>query len=137
MFNLLQKKKKVILDTNILLLPGQSGIDVFTEVDKAINDSYELCVIENTFEELKKIIEGNPNKKADKFNAKLGLIMAKGKDLKVLPNLFNKASVDDSIIHYSDKDTFVVTLDKELQRKVEAKGAKLLLLHQQKYFVVK
>jgi len=137
MLNLFKNKKRVILDTNMFLLPGQSGIDIFTQIDKAMSDSYEFCIIEDSFNELKKIIEGKPKKKKDKFNAKLGLIMAKQKDLKVLSNLSKEASVDDSIIHYSNKDTFIASLDKELQKKVTEKGAKLLLLRQQKYFVVK
>lgn len=137
MLNLLKKKKKVILDTNILLLPGQIGLDVFTEIDKTMSEPYEFYVIEKSLQELKDIMEGKTNlkKKADKLNAKLGFLMVKQKGLKTLPDSSNL--VDDTIVTLSNSDVYVVTQDKELQKRVEEKGAKLLLLRQQKYFVVK
>jgi uncharacterized protein len=137
MFDFLKKRKKVILDTNILLLPGQIGVDVFTEIDKAMHDSYEFCVLEGTLTELENIKEGKTrlNKKSDKFNAKLGIIMVKQKDLKILKQSLKL--VDDAIVELSNSDVYVATQDRALQKRVEEKGAKLLLLHQQKYFVVK
>lgn len=137
MFDFLKKRKKVILDTNILLLPGQIGVDVFTEIDKAMHDSYEFCVLKGTLIELENIKEGKTrlNKKSDKFNAKLGIIMVKQKDLKILKQSLKL--VDDAIVELSNSDVYVATQDRALQKRVEEKGAKLLLLHQQKYFVVK
>ncbi|MGE0793373.1 MAG: PIN domain-containing protein [Candidatus Woesearchaeota archaeon] len=137
MLNLFKKKKKVILDTNILLLPGQIGIDIFTEIDKVMSESYEFYVLDGTLDELKNIMEGKTNakQKADKFNAKLGFLLIKQKGLKTLKD-FSK-SVDDDIVELSNSDVYVATQDKELQKRVEKRGAKLLLLRQQKYFVVK
>jgi len=137
MFNLLSKKKRVILDTNILLLPGQSGIDIFAEINNAVTEPYELCWLEGTLQELTKIMEGKTKlkHKSDKFNAKLGIIMGKQKGLKTISHSLK--NVDDAIVDLSSSNIYIVTLDKELQKRVEEKGAKLLLLRQQKYFVVK
>ena len=137
MLNLFKKKKKVILDTNILLLPGQIGLDIFTEIDKTMTGPYELYIINNSLKELRSIMDGETKlkKKSDKFNAKLGFIMVKQKGLKTLPDSSNL--VDNTIVDISNSDVYVVTQDKELQKRVEEKGAKLLLLRQQKYFVVK
>jgi uncharacterized protein len=130
-----ENKKIVILDTNILLLPGQVGVDIYTEIDKIMTFPYEFCVIEDSIKELQKIIDGNPKKSKDKFNAKLAFIMVKQKGLKVLNNSAN--TVDDTIVDLSNSNVFVATQDKQLQKRVEERGAKLLLLRQQKYFVVK
>lgn len=137
MISLFKTKKKVILDTNMLLIPGQIGVDIFTKIDEIITEPYEFCVINNTLNELKDIMEGKTKAKhkSDKFNAKLGFLLVKQKRLKTLPDFSNL--VDDTIVELSNSNVYVATQDKALQKRVEEKGAKLLLLRQQKYFVVK
>ncbi len=48
--------KKVILDTNFLLIPIQEKVDVFDRVNSVIDEKYELCVVEKTIEELNSLI---------------------------------------------------------------------------------
>lgn len=129
------KTAKVILDTNVLLLPGE-GIDIFTEITKILDEKFEFCVIEGTFDELQKIMSGanNPNS-AEKFNAKLGFIMAKQKRLKTISGS-SKELVDDTIVRVSDKNTYVATLDKELLNRLKEKGIARIVARQRKYFQI-
>ena len=135
-----KKKTKVIIDTNFLMLPGGQGIDIFTEIPRLINDSIQMCVVESTLWELQRIIDGtaksrtkkNKIKGSDKFNAKLGFILAKQKDLKVLKNSNITNYADEAILEFVNKNVIVATLDKQLQKKVLAKEGKIILVRQGK-----
>jgi len=128
---------KVIIDTNMFLEIGKNGIDVFTEIDRLMEGRYNLCVVEGTIEELERIMtEKKGIKGSDKFNAKLGFIMLKQKNLKVLPVSSDCKIVDDGIVENTDKSTFVATLDRGLQRRVKEKEGKILTIRQHKYFII-
>lgn len=47
-------KRKVILDTNFLLIPGQFKVNVFAEIERVMDVPYHLCIIDKTVDELKK-----------------------------------------------------------------------------------
>jgi rRNA-processing protein FCF1 len=128
---LFMRKASVILDTNILLLIGSQGIDVFTEIDALMTVPYECCVVENTYRELEHIIAGKTKASGkDKFNAKLALIMAKQKGLKTLSCSQQEPLVDDTIVRLANEKTFVATLDKALQTRLKAKKAKIITVRQ-------
>ena len=50
-----QDKRRIILDTNFLLIPGQFKVDIFQEIGKIMGESYELCIFQPTIDELTKI----------------------------------------------------------------------------------
>ena len=60
--------RKIILDTNFLLIPVQFGVDIFSEFDRICNFKYELVVVPETVTELEGIINGKGSKK-DKMAA--------------------------------------------------------------------
>lgn len=137
--SLFSKKTRVIIDTNFLLLPGSQGIDIFTEVQQLIDGSLELCIVESTNWELQNIIDGlakGKTKGSDKFNAKLGLILAKQKGLKVLKSSQITNFADQAILELSKEGMYVATLDKELQGLVKKKGGKVITVRQKKHLVV-
>ena len=70
--------KRIILDTNFLLIPIQFKVDIFTEIDKICIFPYKLYIIEGTIDELNKIIEWRAYKSKDKLSAKIGLELLKG-----------------------------------------------------------
>ena len=71
--------KKIILDTNFLLIPSQSKVDIFAEIDKICMFKYELCIVDKTIDELNNIIEKQKGK--HKAAAKLALQLIKSKHL--------------------------------------------------------
>jgi rRNA-processing protein FCF1 len=124
---LFSSKTKVIIDTNIFLLPAK-GIDIFHLIHEALQEPYELCTYEGVLLELQKLMEG---KKKDSFDAKLGYILIKQKALKILSSSL-KTHIDDVIVQKADKKTIIVTQDKELIERLQAQGVRVLRYQQQK-----
>jgi rRNA-processing protein FCF1 len=127
-------KKKVILDTNFLLIPGQFKVDIFTEIERIVNEPFELCIIDKSIKELNGLAAAG--KEIDKFSAKLGLALAIQKNLKTLHSFRSKKSVDDIIVNKADENTYVATQDKALRERLGEKGAKIIGLRQQKYLTL-
>jgi len=127
-------KKKLILDTNFLMVPGQFMIDVFSEIERLLEEPYELCFIDRSKEELNKLVSYGNEK--ERFAAKLALVLIIQKNLKSLPSSKEERSVDDSIVKYADRDSIIATQDKLLRERVKAKGAETIGLRQKKYLVV-
>ncbi len=130
------KKAKVIIDTNFLLMPGQFNVDIFSEIDRVMDKSYEICIIDSTMEELNKLIV--LGKKKDREAAKLGYVLVeslkKQKSLKTIAGSSNK-NVDDIIVAKANKNVYVATNDKELKQRVKEKEGKIITLRQKKYLV--
>ena len=122
-------KTKVILDTNILLLPAE-GIDIFTALQDTMNEPYTLCTYTIIMQELKKLMAG---KKKESFAAKLGYILAKQKALKILTSSSN-LHADDVIVEKTTKKMIVATQDKELIKRLKDKGVRVLR-YQQRAFI--
>jgi len=129
-----KKKKKVILDTNFLLIPGQFKVDIFTQIERIMEDTFILCVVDKSITELNKLVV--VGKEKDMFAAKLALVLIRQKNLKTLHSFGSKKSVDDIIVKKADKNTFVATQDKDLRKKVRDKGARIIGLRQKKYLVI-
>jgi hypothetical protein len=127
-------KKKVVLDTNFLLIPGQFKVDIFSEIERIMQEPFELCIVDKSIAELNKLAAGG--RQIDKFAAKLALALIIQKNLKTLHSFGSKESVDDIIVKKADKDSFIATQDKALKERVKEKGAKIIGLRQQKYLVI-
>ena len=127
---LLGRRTRVILDTNMLMMPGQ-GVDIFALIDATLQENYDMFVVFSTYYELKQIAEGHKKVKGkEKFNAKLGYIMAHQRNVRQLAD--KGKNVDDSLVAYANKKTIIVTLDRELQRRVKEKGGRVLTYKQKK-----
>jgi len=127
-------KKKVILDTNFLLIPGQFMVDIFSEIERIMSEPFEMCVVDKSIAELNHIVA--TGKEKDRFAAKLALALVIQKNLKTLHSFMSQKSVDDIIVSKADSSTYVATQDKALRERLKAKGAKLIGLRQQKYLVM-
>ncbi len=138
-------KPFVIIDTNFLLLPGSQGIDIFYLIKELIDEPVELVVVEPTIWELQTIVDGISRsrnkhgkiKGSDKFNAKLGLVLAKQKGLKVLKPSQITSFADEAILSFVKKGSYVATLDKALQNKVLAREGKVIFVKQGKRLEIK
>jgi len=123
--------KNVILDTNSLLFPAQFNVDVYEEVKRVMHHSFELFVLERSVDELKKIVTEQKGK--DKEAAKLALQIMVGR-VNYLKT--EKGHVDDLIVERVDKDTYVVTQDRELKDRVQEKGGNVITLRNKKYLEI-
>jgi len=143
----------VILDTNVLLLFGQKGMDVFAEIGRAMQERYEFTVPELVLAELERL-----GKKASRDGraAKLAytlvherlkmkheplvakLLFRKEIPLKTVP--CSEHHADDAILRIAEGDaahTIVATLDKGLQRRLLDKGVRILTVRQQGFKILK
>jgi uncharacterized protein len=127
-------KKRVIIDTNFLLIPGQCMVDIFSELEKLMQDQFEMCYVDKSMDELSKI--ASTGREKDRFAAKLAVVLARQKSLKSLPSSKEDKSVDDTIVKYAGKDIFIATQDKALRERARKKGAEVIGLRQKKYLVV-
>lgn len=120
-------KVKIILDTNFLMLPGQSRIDIFDDIKELMVEPYELCIFKATINELNKIAS---SKKKDSINAKIALELIKQKNLKTLKNssIEEETYIDDIILKNIDNSHILCTQDKALKRLIKAKNKKIKII---------
>ena len=119
--------KKIILDTNFLLIPAQFKIDIFSEIDRVSCFNYDLCVLDKTINELKKVVDEQKGK--DKSAAELALDLVKVKKLRILKTKGD--NVDDLLV--KQKEAIIATSDKKLIKKLKNRGIKIIRLRQKKY----
>jgi rRNA-processing protein FCF1 len=123
--------KKIIIDTNFLLIPGEFKIDIFSEIKKNANFPYELFIIDKTIDELNKIINSKVAKAKHKEYAKIGLKMIELNNIKRIDS--SGMNVDNAIVELSDYNTVVATSDRELKKRLREKGVKILNLRKKQY----
>ena len=125
--------KKIILDTNFLLIPVQFKIDIFSEIERICLFKYKIYIIDKTIDELKKIIETQNMKSREA--AKVALALVKQKKIDVIKT--GEGRVDDLIADLMDKEHILATQDAELRKRALDKGAKVILLRSKKHLMLK
>ena len=118
--------KKIIIDTNFLLMPYQFKVDIYSEIDRIMPSNYKLYIIDKTIDELKKIIDEQKGK--NRRSAMLGLMILQQKPITKIKA--KKENVDDSIVEEAkkSKDYIVATQDAELKRRLKENGTPLIIL---------
>ncbi len=123
--------KKIILDTNFLLIPAQFKVDIFSEIERVCDFKYSLNVLDKTVGELKGIVQKQKGKQ--KLAAALALKLLKAKKVKVIKTEKGKY-VDDVLVEMAKKgDILVATQDRALKKRLKVP---LILLRQKKYLVI-
>jgi rRNA-processing protein FCF1 len=123
--------KKVILDTNFLLIPGQFHVDIFEDIAHIMTEPYELCIIDMSLDELNGLTEKGSGK--DKAAAKLGLDLLKAKDVKVLKTEKN-LNTDKMIVETAKSPDFIVaTQDQALKQELKQNNVQIIVLRQKKH----
>ncbi|MBL7054446.1 hypothetical protein ISS05_01675 [Candidatus Woesearchaeota archaeon] len=126
--------KKILLDTNFLLIPIQFKLDIFTEIRNICNFKYKLYILDKTIEELNNIIEKQKGKNKDA--AKFALKLVKFKKINIIKTK-EKFSVDRLIVETANKKAYIVaTLDKPLKKQLKLKNIALIVLRQKKRLVL-
>lgn len=123
---------KIVMDTNFLLLPGQFGIDIFSEIDRICRFRYETCAMERTVEELALLMQNQKGK--ERSAAKLGLDLVKSGKVRILPAKNATFKNADKIISdfAASEQCIVATQDRELRRSLP-EGTKTIVMRQRRY----
>ena len=121
--------KKIILDTNFLMIPLQFRVDIFSELERICHFNYKLCIFEQSVDELSNIVEKQKGKSRNAAQFALKLIRLK--DIGVLKA--EGRSVDIMLLKNADKDTVIATQDRLLKKKLLEKGVSVIILRQKKY----
>lgn len=123
--------KKIILDTNFLLIPVQFKVDIFSELHRICDFKYQLCIVDKTIDELNKIIQSKAKLK-DKTAAKIALQLIKKEGIKIIET--NELNADDAIVSLAEKESIVVaTQDKILRNRIKKTKSKIIILRQKQY----
>lgn len=120
-----------MLDTNFLLIPGEFGVDIFSELERVMDRKYRLFVLSKTLDELRNIqaMQAGKNKKA----ASIALQLIETKGL----NIIEAAKpADDAIVEIADSSYIVGTQDRQLRQRLREKGIKLLTLRSKKHLII-
>jgi len=127
------KMKKIVLDTNFLLIPAQFKVDIFSEIDRIMTEPYEIYIVDKTIDELKKIIMDTRQKLKDRKAAGLALQLIEAKKIPQIKTEKDK-SVDDLIMGL--KGYIVATQDIELKMRLKAKKVRIITLRAKKKLIV-
>lgn len=121
--------KKIILDTNFLLIPAQCNVDIFAEIDRLFPEQYQLYVLDKSFWELDKVAAEGRQK--EKLQVKLTKSLLKTQNIKILA-LDQEGTVDDLLAGLAQTGYIIATQDQALKRRIRHG---LLILRQKKYLV--
>ena len=120
--------KKIFLDTNFLMSIMQFKIDIFSEIDRIIDETYTILVLDKTIQELEEIIKTQKTK--EKKAAQFALKAVRIKNISVYETKENK-DVDDILAGLSrDNNVIIATLDKDLKKRLEGK---MMVIRQKKF----
>lgn len=139
--------QQVILDTNMLLVPGQFKVDIFSELDRVMDGPYEILVPEGVLKELDGLVE--KGKADDRRAARLAKLLlehqrqrdfraageSRCKGLKIISQS-NGMYVDDAILEFAEDGTLVATNDAALKRRLLERGVRVIYLKQRQYLMV-
>lgn len=118
---------KVLFDANALMIPGQFGVDIFSETEALIG-SFEPVTLEGVISELEGLSHGRGR---DASAARVGLSLSKR--CIVLKNPADNIPVDDMIVKYADETgCIVMTNDRGLKNKLLDFHIDVIVLRNQK-----
>ncbi len=123
--------RKILLDTNFLMIPAQFGVDIFAEIRRICFFSYQLVVLDATIKELQKLALSKGVKGA---HARTALTLIKAKT--VVHPTAKAMYTDDLILETAGVDWIVATQDAKLKQRLREKGASIITLRQKKYLIL-
>ena len=125
--------KKILLDTNFLLIPAQFNIDIFSEINKIMLEKYQLYTLDKVIGELESIQKDKKQKQKNKKAAKLALQLIKAKKPIIIKTEQDKP-VDDLIVDL--KGYIIATQDLFLKKRLKSKKIKIITLRAKKKLMI-
>ncbi len=121
-------KRKVIIDTNGLMIPGQFGVDIFSELERLGFETY--LVARASVRELEKILAEARGKNRTAANIALSL-------LDRCSVIEKDGPADDIILELAaDMDAAVLTNDMELKKRLCSKGVTIVHLRERTHLSI-
>lgn len=121
--------KKIILDTNFLLIPAQCKVDIFTELDRLFPEELQIYTLDRSLEELDKIAREGRQK--EKLEVKLIKALLKTQNIKII-SVAQEGIVDDLLVNYAKQGYIIATQDYGLKQRIKNN---LVTLRQNKYLI--
>lgn len=127
--------RKIILDTNFLMIPQSLNVDIFSEFERVCDFAYSIHILDKTIGEIDNIIKSQSLK--HRKSAKLAKKIIETHDISII-DTYNDMYVDDILVDYakSDPETIIATQDKELKERLKRSGIPVIMLRQKKYLVM-
>jgi len=107
--------KRILIDTNFFLTPFQLGVNIFSELERVVDEPFELFTLSPLKCELEKLAKSG--KGADKSAAQLAIQLARGISVEDWPE-----GGDAGILSYvkKKKDVTVATNDSNLRKALKS-----------------
>ncbi|MDH4212523.1 MAG: nucleotide-binding protein [Candidatus Thorarchaeota archaeon] len=121
----------VVLDTNILTVPAQFGVDIFSEAERILERNVEFIVLDSVVVELERNLKTVTGKEESWFKIALDLV----ERCKVVKTVDTQQSVpvDERILQYAKSSKGVIaTNDKGLKERAISQGTPVLYLRSKK-----
>lgn len=113
----------VALDTNMLLVPFQFGVDIFDEIRRLVPGA-KIVVLKGTIRELNKIAEQGVKEK------KYVLLAKRLLDMHRVEIVNRDGPVDSELLRLAREGVIIATNDRELKRKVWDVGGRVIALRE-------
>ena len=113
----------VAVDTNMLLVPFQFGVDIFEEIRRLIPNA-RIVVLKGTIRELNKIAEQGTKEK------KYVTLAKKLLDINRVEIIDRDGPVDSELVRLAREGAIVATNDRELKKRVWEAGGRVIALRE-------
>ncbi|WP_297506184.1 PIN domain-containing protein [Thermococcus sp.] len=126
-----RKEWLVIPDTNFLLVPGQFGVDIISELHRILDVRFKILVPNVVLQELE-VIERKSRGK-DLLAVRMAKKLAERFE-KVDIGEFGKKPIDDQILEFASRNERVIvcTNDKGLKKRLRERGIPVVYLRSKK-----
>ncbi|MEM5799317.1 MAG: hypothetical protein QXZ43_01465 [Candidatus Aenigmatarchaeota archaeon] len=116
---------KIIFDTNSLIYSIKYKIDIFKEIEKNFQQPIELSITESVLKELDGI---SRSKKQSSVYARLSIHLIEKNNIKILPSRYKYTDRD--ILNLADRDSIVITNDKNLKELLKKRNIRTLSIRE-------
>jgi len=121
----------VVLDTNILTVPAQFGVDIFAETERVLERSIEFVVLKSVVKELERNLESAVRTERYKFRTALDFV--ERCNLVELDEISRNKPVDDQVLEYAySAGGVIATNDRDLKEQALARGVPVLFMRGKK-----
>ncbi len=128
------KPLKVILDSNFLFIPSKFSIDIFQELGKVLNQSFEPILLSPTLTELHRVSQTKSQKL--QRQAAFALKLA-SRCSEIAVEKDPKESYDDVILRVASKEKWcVATNDRVLKRRLRRENVPVVYLRQKSHLAI-
>jgi len=115
--------KNVLLDTSFLVECVKNKVDLFKELERILDFSFEIAILDRTMDELD-VLVSRGRKTGDA--AKLAKTILMTKQVVILPT--EGGHTDTLLVKKADDEHIVATMDAELKRKLKKKRQDYIIL---------